>query len=125
MNIQLGNAALPLSRYVSASTNLWQDVYIPASDFSAAAAGLDLTHIWQIALLAAGNYQDHCILDIAALDLVPSATQLQYTEFAKVNQLGYAPLMPEKLAVVSWEPGTLGIRQPGSRSSMSRPRRSC
>ena len=108
MNIQVGNAALPLSRYVSASTNLWQDVYIPASDFSAAAAGLDLTHIWQIALLAAGNYQDHCILDIAALDLVPSATQLQYTEFAKVNQLGYAPLMPEKLAVVSWEPGTLG-----------------
>ena len=108
MNIgPLSLTLLPLSRYVSASTSVWQDIYIPASDFTAANPSLDLTHIWDIALIATGNYRDHCTLDIAALDLVPSATQLQYTEFAKVDQLGYAPLMPDKLAVVSWEPGTL------------------
>lgn len=107
MNIQLGSANLPLSSYLSATTNLWQDVYIPTSDFTAVNSSLDLTHIWQIALYAAGNYRDHCILHIAALDLVPSTTQLQYAEFAKLNQLGYAPLMPDKLAVVSWESGTI------------------
>lgn len=107
MNVQIGSATLPLNQYVSASTNLWQEVYIPASDFKAANASLDLTRIWQIAFYAAGNYRDRCTLSIAALELVPSTAQLQYTEFAKVNQLGYAPLMPDKLAVVSWETGTI------------------
>ena len=109
MNVGVGNATLSLNAYVTASTNNWQDVYIPASDFQAVDPALDLTRIWQIGLLAAGNYTDHCILNIAALDLVPSASpnQRDYAEFIKVDQLGYAPLMPAKLAVVSWQTNTI------------------
>jgi hypothetical protein len=109
MNVGIGNATMPLNAYLSASTNNWQDIYIPASDFKAVDPALDLTRIWQISLLAAGTYRDHCILNIAAMDLVPSAAsdQRAYTDFIKVDQLGYAPLMPFKLAVVSWETNTL------------------
>jgi hypothetical protein len=107
MNINVEGAQCPLNAYVTASTSVWQDVYIPASDFIAARLGVDLTHVWLIGLAAAGNYRDRCGLNISALDLVPSATQLAYTEFVKVNQVGYTPLMSGKLGVVSWEPGTL------------------
>lgn len=107
MIVQVEGAQCPLNAYVTASTSVWQDIYIPAADFKAAKPSVDLTHVWSISLAAAGNYRDHCVLDIAALDLVPSATQLAYTEFVKVNQVGYTPLMGTKLGVVSWEPGTL------------------
>ena len=100
-------AGVSLNSYVTASTNGWQDIYIPASDFRAVQPALDLTRVWEIALLAAGNYHDHCTLEIAALDLVPSATQFNYTDFVKVDQVGYAPLEPSKIAVVSWEPGVI------------------
>jgi len=107
MTVFVEGAQVSLNAYVTASTSAWQDIYIPASDFIAAKPNVDLTHVWLIGLAAAGNYTDHCILNIAALDLVPSATQTAYAEFAKVNQIGYTPLMGTKLAVVSWEPGTL------------------
>ena len=107
MNVQVEGAQCPLSAYVTASTSVWQEVYIPASDFRAAKPSVDLTHVWAVGLSATGNYRDHCGLDIAALDLVPSATQLGYTEFVKVNQVGYTPLMGTKLGVLSCEPGTL------------------
>jgi endoglucanase len=107
MNVFVEGAQCPLNTYVTASTSVWQDVYIPAADFIAAKPSVDLTHVWLIGLAAAGNYRDHCVLNISALDLVPSATQLAYTEFVKVNQVGYTPLMAGKLGVVSWEPGTL------------------
>lgn len=107
MDINVEGAQVPLSAYVTASTSDWQDVYIPASDFIAADPGVDLSRVWLIKLAAAGHHTDQCVLNIAALDLVPSATQLDYTEFVKVNQVGYAPLMGRKLGVVSWEPGML------------------
>jgi hypothetical protein len=107
MNIGVEGALRPLNAYVTASTSVWQDVCIPASDFIAAKPSVDLTHVWLIALYAAGNYRDHCVVNISALDLVPATNQLQYTDFAKVNQVGYAPLMGTKLGVVSWEPGTI------------------
>ena len=107
MNIQIEGAIRPLNAYVTPSTSVWQDIYIPASDFLAVKPALDLTHVWSIGLAATGSYQDHCVLNIAALDLVPSITQLGYTEFVKVNQVGYTPLMGSKLGVVSWEPGTI------------------
>ena len=107
LTIQVEGALRPLNAYVTASTLLWQDVYIPASDFFAAKPSVDLSRVWLISLAAAGNYLDHCVLNIAALDLVPSTTELAYTEFVKVNQAGYTPLMAAKLAVVSWESGTI------------------
>ncbi len=109
MTLGVGSGTVSLNAYVTASSNNWQDVYIPMSDFIASSPGVDLTHIWQLAFYAAGNYRDHCTLDIAALDLVPSALpdQRAYGDFIKVNQVGYAPLMSDKLAVVSWEPGTI------------------
>ncbi|MFO1477762.1 MAG: glycoside hydrolase family 9 protein [Verrucomicrobiota bacterium] len=107
LNIGVEGALRPLNAYVTASTSVWQDVFIPASDFIAAKPSVDLSHVWQIAVYAAGNYRDHCVLNISALDLVPGAGQLQYTDFVKVNQVGYSPLMGSKLGVVSWEPGTL------------------
>ncbi len=107
MNLFIQGAQRPLNAYLTASTLTWQDIYIPASDFIAADPGVDLSRVWLIGLAAAGNHRDHCILNIAALDLVPSTMQVGYTEFAKVNQVGYAPLMATKLGVVSWEPGTL------------------
>jgi hypothetical protein len=109
MNVQIGSVTVPLNAYLTASTNDWQDIYIPTSDFTAISPGLDLTRIWQIALFAAGNYRDHCTLDIAAIDLVPSSLpdRRAYRDFIKINQIGYAPLMSNKLAVVSWEPGTI------------------
>jgi len=106
MNLLVEGASLPLNSYVTASTSVWQEVYLPASDFMTAKPSLDLTRVWLIGLFAAGNYRDHCVLNIAALDVVPSPTQVQYSEFVKVNQVGYAPLA-SKLAVVSWETGTL------------------
>lgn len=109
MTLFVEGAQLPLNAYVTASTSVWQDIYIPAADVIAAKPSVDLTRVWLIGLAAAGNYRDHCVLNISALDLVPSATQLAYTEFVKVNQVGYTPLMASKLGVVSWEPGTLTI----------------
>ena len=99
------NADLSLNSFVTSPSNNWQDVYIPASAFRAAQPSIDLTHIWDIALLAAGNYNDHCTLDIATLDLVPSATPTldNYTEFVKTDQVGYAPLAASKLVLVSWQ----------------------
>jgi len=106
MTVTVEGAQRPLNAYVTASTSVWQDVYIPASDFVAAKPNVNLSRVWLISLAAAGSYRDHCVLNIGALDLVPSATQSGYTEFAKVNQVGYAPLAT-KLSVVSWEAGTI------------------
>lgn len=109
MNVAIGSTSVSLNNYVTASTSNWQDIYIPASDFLAVNPALDLTHVWQLALFVAGNYRDRCTLDIAAMDLVPSALpdQRTYSDFIKVDQVGYPPLSPNKLAVVSWEPGTI------------------
>src|SRR5664280_241427 len=98
------NADIPLNAFISVPTNTWQDVYIPASAFVAIQPSIDLTHIWDVALLAAGNYQDRCILNIAALDLVPSANPAKniFKDYIKVNQVGYPPLSPSKIALVSW-----------------------
>jgi endoglucanase len=100
-------ASVPLNDYVNASTNSWQDIYIPGSEFLLSQPALDLTHVWQVALQAAGNYRDHCTLNIAAMDVVPSTVQTNYTEFAKVDQLGYPPLETSKIGLVSWEPGAI------------------
>jgi endoglucanase len=108
--IILGGAAtagVPLNNYVTASTNSWQDIYIPGAAFTALQPALDLTHVWQVALQAAGNYSDPCILNIGAIDVVPSAVQTNYSEFAKVDQLGYPPLEPSKIGLISWEPGVI------------------
>src|SRR5664279_5048024 len=79
-----------LQSYITPSTNTWQDIYIPMSAFLTVNPDLDLTQVDTFALEAAGNYRDHCILNIAAMDLVPSAltNQLIYQEFIKVNQVG-------------------------------------
>ncbi|MGA3144094.1 MAG: glycoside hydrolase family 9 protein [Verrucomicrobiota bacterium] len=98
------NVDLSLKSYVTVPSNTWQDVLIPASAFQAVQPSVDLTHVWDIVLLPTGSYKDHCTLDIAALDLLPSASpaQTNYTEFVKANEVGYAPLMPSKIALVSW-----------------------
>ncbi len=98
-----------LNSYVTASTNGWQDVYIPGSDFIAAKSTIDLTHVWQVELasISGKTYKDHCILYISAMDVVPSNSQTNYSEFAKVDQLGYPPLEPSKIGVISWEPGAI------------------
>lgn len=124
MNIGIGstsgNPTVPLKNYITASTNGWpngwQDIYIPMSDFIQKSPSLDLTHVVLFSMAAAGNYSDTCVLDIAAIDLVPSALPAQdaYGDFIKVNQIGYAPLMPDKLAVVSWETNTIGTNNPGA-----------
>ncbi len=100
-------ATVLLNSYVTASTNGWQDIYIPGSALTAAKATIDLTHVWQVEMASVGTYKDHCILNIAALDVVPSTVQTNYTEFAKVDQLGYPPLEPSKIGVISWEPGAI------------------
>ncbi|MGP8199219.1 MAG: cellulase N-terminal Ig-like domain-containing protein [Limisphaerales bacterium] len=41
------------------------------------------------------------------MDVVPSTYQTNYSEFAKVDQLGNPPLKPSKIGVISWEPGTI------------------
>ena len=88
------NVDVSLKSYITTPSNTWQDVLIPASAFKAVRSSVDLTHVWDIVLLPTGSYKDHCTLDIAALDLWPSAlpAQTNYTEFVKVNQVGYAPL---------------------------------
>ena len=98
------NVDLSLNSYVISPSNTWQDVLIPASAFQAVRPAVDLTHVWDIVLLPKGSYRDHCILDIAALELWPSAlpARTNYAEFVKVNQVGYAPLMPSKIALMSW-----------------------
>lgn len=102
---QVLNADVPLNSYMTAPSDAWQDVYIPASAFRAAQPAVDLTHVRDLVLLPAGNYTDHCILDIANMDLVPSAVPAlnSYADFVKVNQVGYAPLMASKLVLVTWE----------------------
>ncbi len=98
------NVDVPLSAYVASPSNGWQDVYVPASAFKAVKPAADLTHVWAVVLLPAGTYRDHCVVNIAALDLVPSAPPglTNYNDFVKVNQAGYAPLMFPKTALVSW-----------------------
>jgi hypothetical protein len=98
------NADVPLSSYVTAPSSAWQDVYIPASAFRAAQPAVDLTHVWDLVLVPAGSYTTHCILDITALDLVPSAAPglNNYADFVKVNQVGYGPLMASKIVLVTW-----------------------
>ena len=111
MNVNIENAIVPLASYVVASTNAWQDIYIPTSHFLAVKPDLDLTRVWSIYLQALGNYTDHCKLYIAAMDVVPSAAQTTFTDFIKVNQVGYAPLAPVKLAIVSW-PSNMVVTAP-------------
>ena len=112
------NVDVSLNSYVTTPSNTWQDVFIPASAFQAVRSSVDLTHVWDVVLLPAANnkYKDHCTLDIAALELWPSAlpAQTNYTEFVKVNQVGYLPQMPSKIALVSWSISNSVSPPPGS-----------
>ena len=112
MKVGVGGQQVYLASYLTPSTNVWQDIYIPFSDLLAVKPDLDLTHAWLIDMKAAGNYRDHCTLYLAALDVVPSATRTNFTEFVKVNQVGYAP-EAEKIAFVSW-PTNMTVSAPTS-----------
>ncbi|HLV81751.1 MAG TPA: glycoside hydrolase family 9 protein, partial [Chthonomonadaceae bacterium] len=107
MDVQLGEAKVPLRDYVMPTMTAWQDITIPVSAFTRSKPDLDLTRISAITLAATGHYRQRCLLYLAALDVVPSAARLKYTEFVKVDQVGYTPAMPEKMAIVSYEPGTV------------------
>jgi len=107
ISVLVEGASVTLSNYLTASTNSWQDVYIPVSALKASKPSVDLTRVWGITVSPVKSYRDHCLLRIAALDLVPSATSLDYTEFIKLDQVGYSPNMASKLVLVSWESGTL------------------
>lgn len=110
MSFGLGGTQVDLSSYLSPSTSVWQDIYIPASDCVAVKPSLDLTHVWQLEIKPDGNYTDHCTLYLAAIDIVPSATRTNFAEFVKVNQVGYAPTA-EKTAFVSW-PSNMTVSTP-------------
>ena len=112
MKVGVGGQQVYLASYLTPSTNVWQDIYIPFADLLAVKPDLDLTHAWLIDMKAAGNYRDHCTLYLASLDVVPSATRTNFTEFVKVNQVGYAPVA-EKIAFVSW-PTNMTVSAPTS-----------
>ncbi len=98
-------ASVLLSRYVEPSTETWQDVYIPMSDFLAANAKLDITRIARIAFYGYGRYNATNILYIEKIKIVP-AIQRKYVDMVKVNQFGYLPNQ-RKLAIISYESGTV------------------
>jgi hypothetical protein len=112
MKIGIGGTQVNLSSYVTPSTSVWQDIYIPLSDCLAVKPTLDLTHVWNIEMKPSGNYTDNCTLYLAAIDIVPSTTRTTFAEFVKVNQVGYAP-EAEKIAFVSWPTG-MAVTAPAS-----------
>lgn len=94
-----------LSNYVSPSTTVWQDVYIPMSDFLAGNPSLDLTRISILTLEGVGPYSQTNTLYIEKMKIIPGIG-CSYSDMVKVNQLGYLP-DARKLAIVSYESGAV------------------
>jgi hypothetical protein len=99
------SASVTLSTYVTPSTSVWQDVYIPMSDFVTNNPMIDLTRIGVFRLAGAGTYTATNTLYIQKIKVVPDAAN-QYADMVKVNQLGYLT-NERKLAIVSYEAGTV------------------
>ena len=100
-------ASINLSNYVTPSTTVWQDVYIPMSDFLASNPNLDLTRISFVEFSTTGNYSATNTLYIEKMKIIPDIAN-QYTDMVKVNQLGYQSNQ-RKLAIVSYEAGTVSV----------------
>ena len=98
-------AYVTLSTYVTPSTTVWQDVYIPMSDFLLNNSLLDLTRISVLRLYGYGTYSSTNTMYVEKMRVVPSIAS-QYTDMIKVNQLGYLP-DSKKLAIVSYESGAV------------------
>ena len=96
-------ASVYLSSYVTPSTSVWQDVYIPMSAFLSSNSNLDLTRITRIALYGTGTYSSTNTLYIEKMKIVPEADS-EYSDMVKINQFGYLPDQ-RKLAIVSYENG--------------------
>jgi len=98
-------AYVTLSTYVTPSTTVWQNVYIPMSDFLLNNSLLDLTRISVLRLYGYGTYSSTNTMYVEKMRVVPSIAS-QYSDMIKVNQLGYLP-DSKKLAIVSYETGTV------------------
>jgi hypothetical protein len=98
------SATINLSTYVTPSTSVWQDVYIPLSAFVANNANLDLTRISVITFYGAGTYSSTNTLYIEKMKIVASSS-CEYSDMVKVNQIGYLP-NDRKLAIVGYESST-------------------
>jgi hypothetical protein len=102
INIIIGKATLPLSRYVTPSTTQWQDVNIPLSEFQRADPSLDLTHTNDIQFSGAHTYTSESIIYLSEMCVVPALgpTALR-KDLIKVDQNGWRPNDP-KLALFTY-----------------------
>ena len=101
------SAAVSLSNYVTPSTTVWQDVYIPMADFLASNPAIDLTKISILEFQTAGNYSTTNTMYIQKMKIVPGVNFANgYSDMVKVNMIGYLPNQ-KKLAIVSYEVGTV------------------
>jgi len=82
MNVFVEGAQCPLNAYVTASTSVCRTFTFRPRIYRRQTS-VDLSGSGSSVSAAAGNYRDRCVLNISALDLVPSATQLAYTEFVR------------------------------------------
>ncbi|MFA5292301.1 MAG: glycoside hydrolase family 9 protein [Phycisphaerae bacterium] len=99
------SAYVTLSNYVTPSTSVWQDVYIPLSDFLINNPNLDITRIGVLQISGAGTYTSTNTMYVEKMRVVPSVAS-QYSDMIKVNQIGYLP-NSKKLAIVSYESGAV------------------
>jgi hypothetical protein len=101
------SAVVALSSYVTPSTTVWQDVYIPMADFFANNPNLDLTKISILEFQVAGNYSSTNTMYLQKIKIVPDTNFANgYSDMVKVNMIGYLPDQ-KKMAIVSYEAGTV------------------
>lgn len=99
-------ATVKLSGYVTPSTAVWQDVYIPMSAFLANNPDIDLRRI-SVLIFENGNnrYSTTNKLYFEKIKIVRDVENT-YRDVIKVNQLGYLQ-NERKLAFVSYEQGSI------------------
>jgi len=104
LNIGIEGAELPVKRYAKASISGWIEAIVPVDDFLSVAPQVDLARVWAIYIKSKAKHADSRALAISNIDLLPSATDLKYRDYIKIDQVGYLP-SANKEAVVSYERG--------------------
>lgn len=108
LNIGCEGAELPLKKYAMLKGG-WIEAIVPTDDFMFMSPKIDYTRVWAIYVSSQTKHADSRRIAISSIDLLPSATDLKYRDFIKVDQVGYLPEM-NKEAIVSYERGSLSLK---------------
>lgn len=102
ITITIGKASISLAKYVKPSSEKWQNVNIPLSDFRRVRPDVDLTHTQHIQFFSAHKHAAESIIYISEMCVEPAATAAALREdLVKVDLNGWRTHDP-KLALFTY-----------------------